>query len=90
MMDMIERVSRAIELDLWLALDHGALPNPELARDYLMAKGRAAIKAMREPTIGMKLAGAPKITEHMPREGTQADYDAAHDCWQAMIDVALK
>lgn len=54
-----------------------------------LGASRAVLLALRSPTMEMKLAGAPKITAQMPRGGVQADYDAAHDSWIAMIDAAL-
>ena len=83
----LERAARALWLtrsdkfNQWDDLDAGE-------RAGLMYEARAVLMAVREPSMEMKLAGAPKITSQMPRIGPQADYDAAHDSWQAMIDVA--
>lgn len=51
------------------------------------SRARAVLQALREPSPDMKMAGAKAITaEHMK---AMANYDAACDCWPAMIDAAL-
>jgi len=60
------------------------------AWEDFLPQARAVLQAIREPSMAMKLAGAQKITAQMPRVGPQADYDAANDSWQAMLDTALK
>lgn len=82
-MDMIEKIARAIK-------DARALPgtNP-VARlsDVDRRAARATLKALRNPTFAMKMAGAEAITlGHMT---ANANYEAACDAWTTMIDAAL-
>jgi hypothetical protein len=74
--DMIERVARAI----WAARYDG--PYEEMP--WVVAAARAAIEAMREPTIDMVVAG----TEQWLCEAAMEDRSEAN--WRAMIDEALR
>lgn len=68
------------------------------APDCLEDMARAALRASRrldrgravvpvKPTVAMKMAGAAAITEdHMAK---MANYDAAIDCWAAMLNEWL-
>lgn len=47
----------------------------------------AVLRALREPTFEMKMAGAEAITADTMK--AMANYDGAIQCWQAMIDAAL-
>jgi hypothetical protein len=58
-------------------------------QDCLLHAARAVLQAMRTPTMQMKLTGARAVTAQMTGPGSPADYDAAADCWQAMITEAL-
>lgn len=53
--------------------------------DHFIA--RAVLTAMREPTPGMKMAGAKAITLETMK--ANANYDAACDCWEAVLDHIL-
>ena len=83
MMDMIERVARAM------------CPHPSEYGDFLdwvnndpercfLALSRKAIEAMREPTDEMTDVGAIELRSH----GRAADRDC-EAAWRAMIDAAL-
>ena len=54
------------------------------AYDALTASGMAIVPV--EPPFNVKLAGAGAITEDHMRK--MANYDAAIDCWRAMITAA--
>jgi hypothetical protein len=70
MSEMVERVARAI--DKAMQEQHDPTPG------YL---ARAAIEAMREPTIDMlRVADVP----------VGGDYLSPKECWRGMIDAALK
>ncbi len=77
MSEMIERVAKAI-YDRTLEDDQLADYGLPMADAITCAK--AAIEAMREPTQDMLNAGKAIMT----------DYDDSLECWQAMIDEALK
>lgn len=79
MSEMIERCAQAIRVE-----GH-VIANP--ANYQRLA--RVVLQAALQPTMAMKLAGAPKVSAQMPRVGVQADYDAAHDAWVAMMTEAL-
>ena len=88
MSDMIERVARALEPFAWSELAEsnwkpGALIE---ARCATLAKARAAVEAMREPTLGMLSASAAKMT--MEDDCWSAD-ELSERYWNAMIDAAL-
>lgn len=55
-------------------------------RRAMLAANEVHLKAIREPTMDMGLAGAEQINKQMRGPGEPADYDAAMDAWQAMID----
>lgn len=55
---------------------------PRFERERYMARARAAIMAMREPTVLMRAAAYPRIT------GDKAGL--ARDTFTAMIDAALQ
>lgn len=84
--EMIERSIQACEdrFKVAIAGDTGkifdelgvSLPNRNVWRWYVIA----IIKAMREPTEKMKLAGMRSMQ----------DYDDSLDCWYATIDEILK
>lgn len=89
-MTMVERIARAMADGSWDAKSFTETPNgetPDEFRAYWSDKARAALSAMMEPTFAVKMAGAQAITaEHMK---ANANYDAACDAWQAMIQAAL-
>lgn len=73
MSEMIERVARAI--------DEASQPPGQKDYKVLMKNAaRAAIEAMREPTMDMESAASNW-------QGAQMTYS---DVWRAMIDAALK
>jgi len=51
---------------------------------------RAAVEAMREPTVAMSRAGAGFPADEFDDGSTHVVSDTAVDVWQAMIDAALK
>ena len=90
MSEMIERVARALcnrlesvssddgnTLDDWMK-GHG---------DYYRSLAKAAIEVLREPTPKMKSLGAKSIGKSM---GIENHTERSNQCWQAMIDEALK
>lgn len=90
MNEIIERVGRAIDPDAWetqdglleYSPDYWASPFETERRTALITRARAAIAAMREPTVEMWEVGCAAL------EGPDAGYAAV--CWQAMIDAALE
>ncbi len=82
-MSLIEQAARALVKersgdDAWNGLDI------EL-QEQLRAEVRAVIKALREPTEDMSLAGE----QTLQRWGHAADDDEAVATWSAMVDVLL-
>jgi len=98
MSDLVERVAKAVvgvlekstDQDLREGIGHiYGLGFPEEIKAFEIAIGHAAIKAMREPTEEMVLAGCAKAREEQVRPISVNRKDA-WDLWQAMIDNALK
>lgn len=96
MSEMIERVARAIYDAYRLALNADATwdevcamaarpeyPNARQWHALGLAEARAAIRAMREPTVDMEIAGA----EQWMCEAAAEDRSGVN--WRAMIDFAL-
>ena len=85
MTDMVERVARAIEPLIILEL--GGQRSARLVSPQLVA--RAAIKAMRAPTLGMEAAAADKM---MTWRTTWFGFPVKRIrfAWRAMIDAALE
>ena len=88
-MGMIEKVAKAMYLAYanhpdarWDYVD------PRMQEGVWKLQARAALKAMLEPDFDVKIAGTEAITEDHMR--SMANYDAAVDCWQAMIRKALE
>ena len=89
MSEMVERVAKAMLRD---ELANGNRDFEVVWADesaVWLANARVAIGAMRQPTMLMKMAGAKKVTAQRCGPNPPADYDAASDAWQAMIDEAL-
>lgn len=74
MSEMIETVRVALDSELTLIL------GPKFAPAFAQRLARAAIKAMREPTLSMKDAGHRQANPMHTPEGI----------WRAMIDEALR
>ena len=72
-MDIIERAAKALE-----ALDV-SIPQEKRMNDY-DEMARAVLVAIREPNEKMVVQGS---------NYTSCEYEAATDCWKAMIDEAL-
>ncbi|WNV09930.1 hypothetical protein [Tardiphaga sp. 709] len=53
MSEIVERVARALELDSY------SRPSPTSVTEMFQRQARAAIEAMREPTVGMVAAAFP-------------------------------
>lgn len=83
-MTMIETVARAI-CDSTEADNFDALPADGIVRASYMQQARAAIEAMREPTITMAVAGSSFAWF----EGRTDEIGNTITTWQAMIDSAL-
>lgn len=85
MTDMVERVARAIEPLIILEL--GGQRSARLVSPQFVA--RAAIKAMRAPTLGMEAAAADKM---MTWRTTWFGFPVKRIrfAWRAMIDAALE
>lgn len=90
-MTMIERVARAM-FERWLQteeavadqLQNGPQPpweDQEFGRRCWLDLARAAIEAMREPTVDMAARGSFRLDD-------DGDYCPV-DVWKAMIDAAL-
>lgn len=75
--EMIERVAKAI----FAGCDWDKLTT-ELDRRLRFDAAKAAIAAMRVPTDKMYIEGSLAIVNSNGRE--------TYDCWEAMIDAALK
>jgi hypothetical protein len=89
---MIERVAKAIyeEDDPW----HKAWPWPDLnesqgSPETYRRIAAAAIKAMREPTIGMVAAFWRQKNCGTQEIGERGDATSDYDAWQSAIDAAL-
>jgi hypothetical protein len=92
MSEMIERVSRAVFPNEWLALDRGDIWKHVVddVRADLLNRGRAAIEAMREPTEAMVKAGDQKNHEDALIEaGCINITNELPAIYDAMIDAAL-
>jgi hypothetical protein len=85
---MVERVARAlceangVDPDTegpWELGDH----EYKIGWKFFESQARAAIEAMREPTLRMKCDG------YLVPTGPEPDIDTAEAIWQAMIDAAL-
>lgn len=95
-MTLLERVARAIAAQDWNApiseservalLD--AIWSAHSLRDKYMAKARAAVEAMREPTEAMRDAGYAAACEHDYGD-LPPSYEIAPVTFRAMIDAAL-
>lgn len=78
MSEVVERVARAIcRAGICGPKDHLDEQEDRNWRKFEL-EARAAIAAMREPTLKMELAAPVN------------EYAEARECWQAMIDAALK
>lgn len=81
-MTKLEEIERACLLEIEHAVEYAE----ESGMDpYLIAKkvARAAVEAMREPTQAMREAGGSEL----PLD--EDFWEAASDCWSAMIDSIL-
>lgn len=96
--EMVERVARAMCEDdgaNWNASDFGDTANgeePEDQREYWLAKARAAIEAMRQPTDAMQVAGGLKCESILFEdndEGTGVIFKDMGIVFMTMIDAAL-
>ena len=88
---------RIVEAMMKVLHDHYEIRVP--APDCLLDMARAALRVSRRvdrgkavvpvaPTASMKMAGAAAITEDHMRK--MANYDAAIDCWNAMVNDWLE
>ena len=102
MSEMVERVARAMEPNAFAIHDRGytrqdywadsypaerAFINAEKTVSRARKKARAAIEAMREPTVTMLLDGGTTLISGGSYEPTAADGAAA--VYASMIDAAL-
>jgi hypothetical protein len=91
--EMVERVARAILAAAGQANSpsiQNDLDHPATASMYAKRYARAAITAMREPTVAMRQAGD---VAQMATDGIDAGFQIAMDSgvpWRAMIDAALR
>lgn len=76
--EMVERVVRAMD-----HAEHKVIRNSE-GVDMRVARARAAIAAMREPTEAMEKAGARTWDDDLCTETN------ALNMWRAMVDEALR
>lgn len=78
--DLLERMSRAMEPEVWIAVDRGYVSR-EKAQPCL-DKARKGLEALREPTPSMLDAG-------YVAEANLSTNEPPGEIWQAMIDAAL-
>ena len=102
MTEMVDRVARAIyRADFPLAFEDA----PSVIRERHLAEARAAITAMRVPTVSMVDAAwiethdsgfnpdgalVKESSTFHARRPEDLPRDTAYEVWQAMIDEALK
>ncbi len=88
MSEMVERVARALHAESEQTLSSSSLfqkiPPFESGRHIWEAQARAAIAAMREPTVKMVVA-----FEHEMRATVSMQSDAVIG-WRTMVDAALE
>lgn len=82
MNEMIDRVSKVLDPDLWYP-GQSAYDDQALNREMSRRRARAIIRAMREPTdemaeVGFQHTGHPCWPKNVK------------EAWRAMIDEALK
>lgn len=82
MTEMVERVARAIDEVANPDHDGGFTPS------NLQAMARAAILAMRSPTMAMARAACVRAAQEQVRPVAIHLADT-YECWYAMIDAAL-
>lgn len=93
-MDIIERAARALcyaDRDYQFCANNCRIKGECVGEigELERSQARAVLAALREPDEGMIEAGAP--TCHQVPIGTWDEaLSDARDCWQAMIDQALK
>lgn len=56
-------------------------------KDVYRGDARAAVRALRDPGLPLKLIGAEAITLDLMK--ARANYCAASDCWDAMLGAIL-
>ncbi|RKD68949.1 hypothetical protein [Rhizobium sp. WW_1] len=91
-MNMIERVARAIDPDVW----ESNIPIPTRGdtldfherRQKSCALARAFFEAAREPTS--EILDAPAMRDWIWNDGNPVTDGELKDAWQAMIDAALQ
>ena len=94
-MNMLERVARAIDPRIWAIQDGLRKNSPDVyamrstteERNRSLAKARAALTALREPTEAMRKAGEMEIIVFSPHY--QSHEDGAVGVFEEMIDAAL-
>ena len=88
----MNEIERIVEAMMQTMNDHYEIrvPSPDCLTDMAVAALRAARRVDRgkavvpvAPTASMAMAGASAITEDHMRK--MANYDAAIDCWNAML-----
>lgn len=82
--DLLERMSRAMEPEVWLAIDRGTAHYS--ARERFLQKARKGLEALREPTETMIKGGGQQIPWEAGWGSPDEQIKAA---WHAMIDAAL-
>lgn len=82
MSEMVERVARAICCSggCWRVRDPRYISQLPCAAPTYLQEARAAIEAMREPTVAMEQAGA---------DASEGSTGLAWGIWGVMIDAAL-
>lgn len=88
--EMVERVARVLCKRSGVNPDDPSVCNHKGLAWTIWAKdARAALEAIRDPEVTMKLAGG-KIILNQRNTVLVAKTEIAGDVWQAMIDEALK
>lgn len=88
MTDMVERVARAI-CEQWSGSQND-IPLHDGQRILAFSFARAAIAAMREPTLEMIHAGCTDDAFMAQDDVPPSGHFSPKPVWQAMIDAALK
>jgi hypothetical protein len=91
MFEMIERVARAIDPGFWRVI--AGQPSCDAiacAVEASLARARAAIEAMREPTKEMLALVNDEERSFYQELHDLADETTVADIWRTLIDTALK
>lgn len=83
---LIEAVARGIERASPVPVNEALLAQAALRAHAEWMRANGMVMVPVEPSFDVKMAGAEAITKDHMRK--MANYDAAIDCWRAMIAAA--